>query len=110
MPAMSTNFKELSELIKISSASNVQEFTLEGEKISVKFHAAKNQNVNEPVPEHLQGPIEISPDLAKKIEEIHRQEEEINKMIEDPQAYEEELARLEDHELEDIPAEGEGDS
>lgn len=106
---MSTNFKELSEFIKLASNCGVEEFSIEGEKVSVKFKSIKPQNIDEPVPQELQGPVQISSDLAKKIQEIHDQEEALNKMIADPEAYEEELANLDEHEIEDMPAAGEGE-
>lgn len=108
---MSINFTELSELIKNSSEAGVESLEIDGDKVKVTFASNKKiEIVNPPVPEELQGPIEITGSLAEKIAEIHRQEEELNKMIEHPEDYEEELARLEEHELEDIPADGEGDS
>lgn len=108
---MSINFTELSELIKNSSEAGVQELSIDGDKIKVIFASNKKiEIVNPPVPEELQGDMEIKGDLAEKIAEIRRQEEDLNKMIENPSEYEEELARLEENELEDIPAAGDGES
>lgn len=106
---MSTNFKELGELIQIASKAGVHELSIDGSKVTVKF--LSNSVESHPhVPKEFQGALEISPDLAERIAEIHKQEEELNKMIENPEEYEEELARLENHELEDMPGNAEGES
>lgn len=106
---MSTNLKELGELIQIASKAGVHELSIDGSKFVVKF--ITNTPESHPhVPKEYQGPIEVSPELAERIAEIQRQEEELNKMIENPEEYEEELARLEEHELEDIPGNTEGES
>jgi hypothetical protein len=106
---MSTNLKELGEFIQLASSAGVSKFCIEGEKITVEFSASLPV-INPPIPEEQSGSIEVVPDLAERIEEIRRQEEELNKMIENPEEYEEMLARVEEHELEDMPANGEGES
>ena len=114
---MSINFNELSELIERSSHAGVSEIVISGDKVKVTFGSPKIPSKkpefeNSPDSEDVEQsePLNISPDLAKKIEEIKAHERELNEMIESPDEYEEKLARLEEHELEDIPAAGEGES
>lgn len=98
------------EVIKILNACRDLNLTsLKFEGLELAFRTAEKPAIMDylpPSPEVSTLPIDdgidVDPKLQEEFDEIMREEELNNLMIEDPEAYEEVLASLDEHEEEEI--------